>query len=280
MASEQQASEIRPLLLVEDSDSDADMISEILSQGGDIRFALTRVSTLSAAIETIGQQGFDVIVLDLSLPDCQGADSVRHLHELARNVPIVILTALEDEALASECVVAGAQDYLEKKDLRARTLRRAIGYALGRTQEARLRDMQATIDGFRRISSETQTTSITALLAGEGPLLQRSVREFDKLVAQYEGFVAPLAMDDAMQVGPARRELQHLATRLGDLNAGPRDVLDIHMEALNRAAAGRQGVHSTQAVFESRLLALQLMGLLVDYYRVGNRHYDLAEAPS
>ena len=67
-------------------------------------------------------------------------------------------------------------------------------------------------------------------------------------------------------------------TELGDLGGGPRDLLDMHVAALDRALALYQDPHARAIVYESRLLALQMMGLLVDYYRVGHRRRTLEES--
>ena len=62
-----------------------------------------------------------------------------------------------------------------------------------------------------------------------------------------------------------------MVTQLGDASGGPRDLLDVHVAALDQAMALFTDAHASTLVFEARLMALEMMGLLVDYYRVGLR---------
>lgn len=75
---------------------------------------------------------FDLLLVDLELPDSQGLDTFALLHDLNRNLPIVVLTGLVDETVAMEAMCRGAQDYLEKAAFDSRTLSRAIRYAIER----------------------------------------------------------------------------------------------------------------------------------------------------
>jgi signal transduction histidine kinase len=78
----------------------------------------------------------DAVLLDLRLPDGSGVECVHAIREVSREVAIVVLTGLDHESLALECIVAGAQDYIRKHDIRAESLRRAIGYSIARVREA------------------------------------------------------------------------------------------------------------------------------------------------
>lgn len=263
--------DVRVLLLVEDNEGDADIVREIMSEADREAYRILHAKSLKEAIAVLRESPIDVIVLDLRLPDCEGVQSVRTLHNLANGTPIVVLTGAEDNQLAVACMDAGAQDYLEKNEMRARTLRRAIGYAISRIREAQVRELRQMLDRYRAMSSASQTTSVTALLAGSGPVHERSPGEFEAIVHRYRGLIEPFLIKEAPQIDPPHAEMEVIVTHLGDLNAGPRDLLDVHLEALNRAVAGQGNSEAKAVVFEARLLALQMMGLLVEFYRVGQR---------
>ncbi|MFA7241200.1 MAG: PAS domain S-box protein [Sulfuricellaceae bacterium] len=119
-------------LLVEDNPGDARLIREMLAEVGQAHFRLEWVENLGKALETLAQQQFAVILLDMSLPDCQGMNCVRRIEQAAPNVPLVILTGLDDEALAVEAVRSGTQDYLVKSEVTGHLLVRTLRYALER----------------------------------------------------------------------------------------------------------------------------------------------------
>lgn len=261
----------RILLLVEDSPGDAQLVAELLDEGTDNRYQIVHATRLVDAVEKLRDTTVDVIVLDLGLPDSQGVDGVRSIRAAAGQTPIVVLTGAEDERIALACIDAGAQDYLSKAEVRAQNLRRAIGYATTRIREAQLRELQQTLERYRALSSAGQRTSVTAALARSGAIAIRDPDVFNDIVGEYYAMVEPGLIDPRGWIAPAREAMEHLITRLGDHAAGPRDLLDVHVMALDRANALHPVTFSRSLLFETRLLALEMMGLLVDYYRVGHR---------
>jgi diguanylate cyclase (GGDEF)-like protein/PAS domain S-box-containing protein len=119
-------------LLVEDNPGDARLIQEALSEVGQPLFRLELAEDLSQAREALVQRQFAVILLDLSLPDSQGMDTIQRIEQAAPNIPVVVLTGLDDEALAVEAVRSGAQDYLAKSDVTPHLLARVVRYAIER----------------------------------------------------------------------------------------------------------------------------------------------------
>ena len=120
------------VLLVEDNPGDARLIREALGEVEQPRFRLEWTKTLGEALETLAQRKFAVILLDLSLPDSQGMHTVQSIEQAAPDVPVVVLTGLDDEALAIEAVRSGAQDYLVKSDATPHLLTRVARYAIER----------------------------------------------------------------------------------------------------------------------------------------------------
>lgn len=122
------------ILLVEDNPADADLIREALdldARGEQV----VHHSCLRDALEYLSGATVDIVLLDLHLPDGIGVTCVEALQRRAPEIPVVVLTGIDDEQVAVACLEAGAQDYLSKMEMRGQTLRRSIGYALARTRE-------------------------------------------------------------------------------------------------------------------------------------------------
>ncbi|HEY3328135.1 MAG TPA: EAL domain-containing protein [Novimethylophilus sp.] len=127
------------VLLVEDNPGDARlldlMLQEVLPS-----YSLSHAGSLTEAITQIRAEKFDIILLDLSLPDATGHQTFWQLHAVALATPIIVMTGLDDEALAAELAQAGAQDFLVKGSVDARVLQRAMRYAIERKRaESQLR---------------------------------------------------------------------------------------------------------------------------------------------
>ncbi len=126
------------VLLVEDNPGDARLFTELVRDTSAGQWKMTHVDRWSAALDRLSREPFDVMLLDLSLPDCDGLDTLIRAHAEAPKIPIVVLTGLDDEALAVRAVRAGAQDYLVKGRMDGDVLVRSIRYASerGRAIEA------------------------------------------------------------------------------------------------------------------------------------------------
>jgi len=124
------------ILLVEDSLAEARLLQEILKGATSYKFEFAHNTRLGQAIAALEQEEFDLILLDLTLPDSAGLASLQPLLKQAPQLPIVVLTHHQDEQLALEAVRQGAQDYLVKRDITLEILLRAINYAIERKQAA------------------------------------------------------------------------------------------------------------------------------------------------
>ncbi|MCS6800981.1 MAG: response regulator [Chloroflexota bacterium] len=122
------------LLLIEDDPADARLLAEILRDVGPslIEPHLLVEQTLRAGRERISGGGVDVVLLDLTLPDSTGLDTFHALAQTASQLPILILSGLDDQELAIAAVQAGAQDYLVKGRINGAALTRAVRYAIER----------------------------------------------------------------------------------------------------------------------------------------------------
>ncbi|MGE5656753.1 MAG: PAS domain S-box protein [Actinomycetota bacterium] len=127
------------VLLVEDHADEAELIEDLLlTIRTKTQIFLTKVKFFSEACQCLRQEKFDLVLLDLSLPDSQGLETITNLRKHEPNTALVVLTALNDEELAIQSIQAGAQDYLIKRKIESDTLLRSIRYAIERhqTQEA------------------------------------------------------------------------------------------------------------------------------------------------
>lgn len=120
------------ILLVEDSPDDVELFRQTLQSVSLSDFELAQVDRLCQALARLEEGGIDVVLLDLSLPDCEGIESLRRLNAAAPGIPIIVLTGRDDEALALAVMRAGAQDYLVKGQLKGPLLARAVRYAIER----------------------------------------------------------------------------------------------------------------------------------------------------
>lgn len=135
------------ILLIEDNPGDARLLQEHLMEVKSVQFELKQVDRLSQGLQQLQENDFDVILLDLSLPDTQGLETFVRLYDRARNTPIVVITGLNDETIAIHAVQSGAQDYLVKDQVSGDVLSRAIRYAIERTRaEQKIREQAALLD--------------------------------------------------------------------------------------------------------------------------------------
>jgi phosphoserine phosphatase RsbU/P len=122
------------ILLVEDDPDDVWVMRNLLSDRWDGPFKLSHVELLSAGLERLREFPFDIVLLDLSLPDSQGLETFITMHSQAGDVPIVVLSGYSDESIAVKAVQAGAQDYLVKGQVDDNLLVRSIRYAIERSR--------------------------------------------------------------------------------------------------------------------------------------------------
>jgi len=134
--------EVVRVLLVEDSAGDARlaraMLDEAYGQGLGPGFVATRVARLGETLTALARERFDVVLLDLLLPDSSGLDTLTAVLQHAGVTPVVVMSGMEDYRISLEAVKAGAQDYLVKGHVDEYSLPRVIQYAIerGRLQEA------------------------------------------------------------------------------------------------------------------------------------------------
>lgn len=120
------------VLLIEDNKGDAILIQEMLKDVEKTNFQVKHAQTLSDGIDYLQDNDFNIILLDLALPDSHGIDTFNQTNNQAPELPIIILTGLSDEEFAIKAVGGGAQDYLVKGEVDKQLLARSMKYAIER----------------------------------------------------------------------------------------------------------------------------------------------------
>ena len=185
------------VLLVEDNVADARLLKEELADAVDARFEVKHAARLSEAVKRLKEERFAIALVDLSLPDAQGLETVLTIQKLAAHLPIVVLTGLENDDVAAQALRKGAQDYLVKGKVDGNLLVRSIRYAIERQRadvelQENLRRLKALQEIERAISTLDLRTVLDVLLQKIDMLLPYSattVRLFNKA----NGMIEPIA---------------------------------------------------------------------------------------
>jgi phosphoserine phosphatase RsbU/P len=151
-------------LLIEDNPGDARLIQLMLADTAPDVFEVEHVDRLASGLKRLAQGGVDIVLADLSLPDSRGLDTFTRLHSSVPQVPIIVLSGLNDTVLAVTAVHEGAQDYLIKGQVDGQLLARAMRYAIERKRmseqlhryAAELREKNAQLEADFNMAREIQ----------------------------------------------------------------------------------------------------------------------------
>jgi DNA-binding response OmpR family regulator len=120
------------VLMIEDNRGDYQLILKLLEKSENAQFELVHSPKLKSGVELLENNSFDVILLDLGLPDSNGLDSFNVILKKHPEIPTIILTGLANEETGIQAIKYGAQDYLVKGEFNGKLLVRAIQYAIER----------------------------------------------------------------------------------------------------------------------------------------------------
>lgn len=202
------------LLLVEDNPGDVRLV-RAGCDSDKTPMALDVAVRLDDALDKIKKNACDAVLLDLGLPDSQGIDTFIRLHQAAMDLPVVILSGIDDEALAIEAVQRGAQDYLIKGQIPGAMLFRAVRYAIERQElKRKLADAQALVLQAERLRVLAETAGaaaheinqpLTAVLgyadlllhsAGTDPVWRESLEEISQAACRIKGIIQKMQAID------------------------------------------------------------------------------------
>jgi signal transduction histidine kinase len=236
------------VLLVEDNPGDARLLQLTLAEAGRDDFELEHVDRLSAGLERLASGGIELVLLDLSLPDSHGLDTFSAIQAQAPQVPVVVLSGLDDREVAVTAVRMGAQDYLVKGKVDADLLVRAIRYAGERhaakqeirrrteqLEEAR-RELEERAEALQEANERLQEldrlkSSFLASMTHELRTPLNSIIGFSEVLI--DGVVGPVSPDQS-------ECLENILTSGEHLMALINDILD-----LSKIEAGRLTLEPT-----------------------------------
>jgi DNA-binding NarL/FixJ family response regulator len=124
------------ILLIEDDPADAFLLQELLAEEAPGEFVVTHAERLADGLRSLAGSDCEIVLSDLGLPDSQGAATFEQIHRQAPRLPVILLSGLDDEALGTRLILAGAQDYIVKGRAPPGRLARAIRAALERAKAA------------------------------------------------------------------------------------------------------------------------------------------------
>jgi signal transduction histidine kinase len=193
------------LLLVDDDSGDCKMVKLALAQSsGIVDFNTETAETLSEATKHLKNKDYDVVLLDLGLPDSRGINTVQKAHDANPDVPIVVLTGLANEEMGLEAIKKGAEDYLVKGKPLEYTLVRTLRYAIERKKiEKKVKEaIEAKSQFMSMVSHELRV-----------PLA--SIKESIAIVS--DGFAGKIEKDQRNYLDIAIRNIDRLNRLIGDL---------------------------------------------------------------
>jgi signal transduction histidine kinase len=212
------------VLLVEDNAGDARLLREMFSKETEGSFALSHQTRMSEAEKQLAGGGVDIVLLDMGLPDGHGLETLRRARAAAPDVVMIVLTGLEDEALAAEAIKEGAQDYLIKGQIENRALPRALRHAMERhrmqmeTDAMRAHQLQLKDEFLSHVSHELRspltsiysfTTIISDGLAGDtNPQQNDYLQIILRNVRQLQSMIEDLLEVTQAQAGKLKIDLQ------------------------------------------------------------------------
>ncbi|MFL5729690.1 MAG: PAS domain S-box protein, partial [Cytophagaceae bacterium] len=122
------------ILAIEDNPGDLFLLEEILSLVKSFRSEITNTTSLNSSLQILKENNYDVILLDLTLPDSSGLKTFTKIHSAYPEIPVIILSGLPESEIAIQSVKAGAQDYLVKGEVSATLIEKTISYSIARKQ--------------------------------------------------------------------------------------------------------------------------------------------------
>ncbi len=236
------------ILLIEDNKADVRLIEELLKTSEEIKCDLESNPRLSESINRLRAKFFDIILLDLTLPDSDREFTLDRVLSVTREIPIVILTGLDDKDFALTSLQKGAQDYIVKDDLNGPNLLRAILYAIERqkieTEKVIEKALKTPFDekdkeilnylqdnykiSYKDLSKKVNLAASTIHNRVQNMIKDGIIKKFDTFVDPFKvGYgsiailglsVEPLKLEDIAKKLSDYDEIQLVASSTGDHN--------------------------------------------------------------
>ncbi len=236
------------ILLIEDNTVDVRLIQELLKKSSDLSYDLESFSRLSDGINRLKDKDFDIILLDLTLPDSDIESTIESMLEYALKIPIIVLTGLDDKEIALNSLKKGFQDHLFKGELNAKVLKRAVLYGIERHKiefkKVKKNDIKIVLDdkdkmilnilqenykiSYKEISKRVSLAASTIHNRVQNMLNEGIIEKVDTIVdplkvgyntiAFVHLFIDPLKLNDIAQKLTQFDEVQLVTTSAGEHN--------------------------------------------------------------
>ncbi|MFK8079171.1 MAG: response regulator [Granulosicoccus sp.] len=260
------------VLVVEDNSNDFEMLQRTLRRTR--MFDLTREGSAGDGLSELSRKRYDVVLLDLTLPDSEGLESVIAFTSLA-STPVVVLSGIDDENTALESVQHGAHDYLVKGKFDTTLISRTLRYAIERfrlLEELRVTQQQVRREQeLRRLESDASSPvqrdavvsvhELSTLKTTNEEFFTHAVNEYSNLINK------ALELRHFKIEYNVAKKLRSLADSLGANKASPRDVVEVHTTSLNAKLASMSARRSSLCNEEARYLLTGLLGHLCLFYQ-------------
>ncbi|MBM4258271.1 MAG: response regulator [Deltaproteobacteria bacterium] len=263
------------ILMIEDTVGDAQFFRQTLGAEA-VAIEIDVHERLATGLQALKTRPYDIVLLDLHLPESQGVQTFITLREQAPEVPIVVMTSTTDEAIETQAIQLGAQDYFLKWQLSGKLLLRYIGYAIDRhrllrevvhSREERIQQLENELLTLTHLT--TYDVPITRLVLGQTSIAERHPEIWGNLHGQYSAILERTLEAHVFKITyDHSTPLRAIAEQLGTLVAGPRDVIALHTDVLQEKTKGVAAPKTNAYLQEGRMLVLQLMGYLASYYRI------------
>lgn len=264
------------VLVVDGHPEDARPLMDAIAAATDIdAWDVRLAASLADAGLRLQAGAVDLALLDIGVPHAKGAAAISELRAATPDIPIVVVNGPGSDSLARAYVQSGAQRYIARADVGSASLRRAIADVARRGGRGSDAAASSLLAEESTLAASGLAISFKARLAGAATLKAARPDLFAGLVDSYATlFDQYIALHASRRPKPWKM-MQRIADCLGNCDGGPRDLVDLHVAALQRVTRVAAVGQADGLVVNGRLLALEMMGLLVSYYRDG-RHQRMA----
>ncbi|KJR42333.1 Signal transduction response regulator, receiver region domain protein [Candidatus Magnetoovum chiemensis] len=247
---------------------------------------LIHAETLTKGLDMLDKTEADAVLLDLGLPDSQGYETVKTFRQRNKTAPIVVFSANDDEMLIYKTLNEGAQDYLIKGQEDAKTITRALKYAVERkrSEDAYIKLMmqkQQALTLEKEIQDEIIKYKCFAKYEDQThPIISDCKKTNNNLMNDFINCYYDIIINyvKAVRLGQKKpsEELWTLSERLSVLNVSAENIIYLHLKALNEVSVKiRDHLQERKFSVDARLALIELIGCIADIYN--ERHLIITE---
>jgi ActR/RegA family two-component response regulator len=268
------------VLLIEDDPDDAVLVQDMLAECRRPHFEVAWAGKLSEGIAMARDDGFNVVLLDLTLPDGEGLGTLAGVRTSMPDMPVVVLTGTDDQALAVRALQSGAQDYLVKGQDTSSSLARSIRYAVARKHLEAVLEQSAQWEqqSWARAQEMLDYRHYVAMSKDIRPIREQPAEgDYDapgslgedalhELLDEYRALVQEFLQSEGHPELRPLRHLRALARSLADAHARSKDVVRLQLSLLAEYSKRADAMEYQEFLTESRLVLVELLGALADRY--------------